>query len=104
METLETTTAKTGTLPARRARPAAADHRLESDAISDALPPTAAEAQPAPVQAVDSIGCFTEVEIRKLHNDDAMAAGMIAMILSLAFLVLLSLTIGVNIWMQSISR
>ncbi len=39
-----------------------------------------------------------------LQNDDAMAAGVIGTILSLAFMTLLSLTVAVNVWMQSMSR
>lgn len=42
---------------------------------------------------------FSEDEIEALHRDDAMTAGMITIILGLAFTVLLGLVIGVNIWM-----
>ncbi len=53
---------------------------------------------------MESVGPFTEAEIRAMQNDDAMAAGVIGTILSLAFVTLLSLTVAVNIWMQSIAR
>jgi hypothetical protein len=41
---------------------------------------------------------FTEAEVDSLHRDDAMAAGMIAVILGIAFLVLLGLVISVTVW------
>ena len=48
-------------------------------------------------------GSFAEDEISSMHNDDVMAAGMIGVILCLAFTVLLTLLISVNIWMLSVS-
>lgn len=42
---------------------------------------------------------FTDDEIEALHRDDAMTAGMISIILGIAFTVLLGLVISVNIWM-----
>jgi hypothetical protein len=104
MQVLDFETADTGILSARRARRTTVDPRPEPDAVAGRPPPTAAGAEPGSIQTVDSLSPFTEAKIRKLQNDDAMAAGMIAVILSLAFVVLLSLTIGVNIWMQSVSR
>jgi hypothetical protein len=41
---------------------------------------------------------FTAEEIDSFHRDDAMTMGMIAVILGLAFTVLLGLVIGVNVW------
>lgn len=46
---------------------------------------------------------FTNAELFSLHQDDAMAGGMIAIILSFAFVVLLTLAVGVNVWMAMIS-
>lgn len=42
---------------------------------------------------------FTEEEINAFHRDDAMTAGMIAVILGIAFSVLLVLVGGVTTWM-----
>lgn len=42
---------------------------------------------------------FESRDIRAFRSDDAMAGGMVGIILSAAFLVLLGLTTGVNIWM-----
>lgn len=42
---------------------------------------------------------FTEEEINAFHRDDAMTAGMIAVILGIAFSVLLFLVVGVTTWM-----
>lgn len=41
---------------------------------------------------------FTDDEVDSLHRDDAMAAGMIAVILGIAFTVLLCLVTSVTIW------
>lgn len=41
---------------------------------------------------------FTDNEVDSLHRDDAMAAGMIAVILGIAFSVLLVLVIGATVW------
>ena len=43
-------------------------------------------------------GLFTEEEAAALRGDDAMAGGMISVILSIAFCVLMSLVIGVTYW------
>ena len=42
---------------------------------------------------------FKSTDIRGFHSDDAMAGGMVGIILSAAFLVLLGLTTAVNVWM-----
>lgn len=42
---------------------------------------------------------FESTDIRAFRSDDAMAGGMVGIILSAAFLVLLGLTTGVNLWM-----
>jgi hypothetical protein len=42
-------------------------------------------------------------EVEAFHRDDAMASGMIAVILGCAFLVLLTLTIGVTIWTMTVA-
>ena len=41
---------------------------------------------------------FTPDEIRSFQNDDAMATGMIGVILGLAFVLLLTLAVGVSVW------
>ncbi|MDB5387126.1 MAG: hypothetical protein JWM11_2772 [Planctomycetaceae bacterium] len=41
---------------------------------------------------------FTAAEMESFQNNDSMAAGMIATILGLAFLVLLGLVITVSVW------
>lgn len=50
------------------------------------------------VVPADTTVNFTDDELDSLHRDDAMAAGMIAVILGIAFTVLLSLVIGVTVW------
>lgn len=54
--------------------------------------------EPKPAAATLPAVGFTADEVRSLHNDDAMAAGMISIILGLAFLFLLTLVAGVSIW------
>jgi len=55
--------------------------------------------RPEPVVVADNItNNFTEGEVDSLHRDDAMAAGMIAVILGIAFTVLLGLVISVTLW------
>lgn len=44
---------------------------------------------------------FTESEIESLKNNDAMAAGMIAVILGIAFTSLLCLAITASVWTLS---
>lgn len=44
---------------------------------------------------------FTDGEIESLKNNDAMAAGMIAVILGIAFTALLSLAITASVWTLS---
>ena len=41
---------------------------------------------------------FSDEERESFHRDDAMAAGMVSVILTLAFLVLVALAIGVTAW------
>ncbi len=41
---------------------------------------------------------FTASQVNALYRDDAMTAGMIAIILGIAFTVLLGLVISVNVW------
>ena len=41
---------------------------------------------------------FTEDDVNSFGRDDAMTAGMIAVILGIAFTVLLGLVISVNVW------
>jgi hypothetical protein len=47
---------------------------------------------------------FGPREVRALQGDDAMATGMIGVILGIAFSVLLALTIGVTLWTISVSH
>jgi hypothetical protein len=101
MQVLEMTTTPVSTLPARSRHLAATSLCGDMDRVADCPPAKTAQAQPRQVDALNSLGQFTEADIRKLQDDDAMAAGMIGVILSLAFMVLLSITIGVNIWMLS---
>lgn len=49
--------------------------------------------EPGPQESV-----YSPEDIASLHHDDAMAAGVIVFILSCAFLVLLCLAFGANIW------
>lgn len=46
---------------------------------------------------------FKPREVRSFQTDDAMATGMIGVILGIAFSVLLALTIGVTLWTVSVS-
>ena len=103
MQVLELTTTHTLTPPARPGRLAATSLCEDMDRVAECSTAKAPQAQPGEVNAVNSLGQFTEADIRKLQHDDAMAAGMIGVILSLAFVVLLSITIGVNIWMLGAS-
>lgn len=48
--------------------------------------------------ATSATANFTDDEVDSLHQDDAMAAGMIAVILGIAFTVLLGLVISVTVW------
>lgn len=41
---------------------------------------------------------FTEQELAAMSRDDAMASGMISVILGIAFSVLVCLAVGVGIW------
>lgn len=41
---------------------------------------------------------FTTADLRSFRSNDAMAAGMMAVVLGIAFLVLLSLAVGVSVW------
>ena len=54
--------------------------------------------EPKLATAASPIASFTSNEIRSFQNDDAMAAGMIGVILGLAFLCLLTLVVGASIW------
>jgi hypothetical protein len=101
---LESETSNKGTLSLSHSRYTEADPRLEPDGVAERAPPTAAEVQSRSVHSVHSIGRYTESQIRQMQNDDAMAGGMISTILTMAFVIFLFLTIGVNIWMQSLSR
>jgi hypothetical protein len=49
------------------------------------------------------IANFTAAEMNSFQNDDAMAAGVIAVVLGLAFVVLLTLTIGVSVWTVTVA-
>jgi hypothetical protein len=101
MQVLELTDAPASTLPAQTGHLAATSRYEDMDPVTDGPRATAARAQSGQFAAAELLGEFTEADIRNLQNDDAMAAGMIGVILSLAFVVLLSITIGVNIWMLS---
>lgn len=60
--------------------------------------------EPVPPIAASPVASFTPDEIRSFQNDDAMASSMIGVILGLAFLVLLSLVVGVSVWTQLVTR
>lgn len=47
---------------------------------------------------------FTEEEAAAFRGDDAMAGGMISVILSIAFCVLMSLVAGVTYWTMTAAR
>lgn len=100
MRFLSPTTSYAEKAPVHHPLDTAGDPRVESDADPDRPTRTAAEAQSEAVQNLDSIGRFTEAQIRQMQNDDAMAGGMVGMILTMAFVILLSLTICVNLWMR----
>jgi hypothetical protein len=51
-----------------------------------------------PVTANSAAVGFTTAEMESFQNNDAMAGGMIAVILGLAFSVLLGLVITVSVW------
>lgn len=61
--------------------------------VGNTLPPVAP--QPLPAAGPD---LFTEEDQAAFQRDDAMAGGMISVILSIAFCVLMSLVIGVTYW------
>ncbi len=46
---------------------------------------------------------LTDSDINSLHRDDAMASGMIAVILSIAFVVLLGLVVSVSVWTMRVT-
>ena len=104
MEFLDSESSSTGTLSFSQSRHPVTDPHIEPVDVAENVPPTSTEAQSGSIQRVDSIDHFTETQIRKMQNDDAMAGGMVGMILTLAFMVFLFLTVGVNIWMQCFSR
>lgn len=54
--------------------------------------------EPKLATAPSPVASFTSDEIHSFQSDDAMAAGMIGVILGLAFLFLLTLVVGVSIW------
>jgi hypothetical protein len=119
MRVLEPPSANAKLLPARRGYAAAIDPDPDPEPkpFADRPPASAAEVRSGSVQTEYplgdspeqystgqlSTGHFTEAEVRNMQRDDAMAGGMIAVILTLAFVVLLSLTICVNIWMLRVS-
>ncbi len=123
MQVLESATATARLLPPRRGQTAAIDPDAEPSSVADRPPVSVTEAHSGSVQTEysprqisprqispghystghHSTGPFTAAEVRNMQRDDAMAAGMITVILSLAFVVLLSLTICVNIWMLRVS-
>lgn len=69
-------------------------HRLESGQRSES---TSHDESETPTTVIPFAG-FTSGESRSFQNDDAMATGMIGIILGLAFAVLFSLVAGVSIW------
>ena len=46
---------------------------------------------------------FTTAEVQSFRHDDAMAGGVIAVVLGLAFVVLLTLAIGVSVWTLNVA-
>ncbi len=63
----------------------------QSPVVADRIGPDSV----VPAASTDN---FTDDEVDSLHRDDAMAAGMIAVILGIAFTVLLGLVTSVTIW------
>jgi len=104
MQALESATANARLLRARRGYSAVIFPDAEAGPIADRPSARVTEAHSASVQIEHSPGQFTAAEVRNMQRDDAMAAGMIGVVLGLAFTVLLSLTICVNIWMQSVPK
>lgn len=104
MESLELESLSTDPLSFSHSRLTMADPHAEPDGVGERAPPTDNEAQSASAQSGDSIDGFTEDQIRAMQNDDAMAGAMVGIILTMAFVVLLFLTIGVNVWMQCFAR
>jgi hypothetical protein len=100
MQILDFPTTDRETLTARTKRRTAVDLFDEPDSFADQLSTTETGARPKSVAALNPPAIFSKSDIRRFQRDDAMAAGMMATILSLAFAILLSLAIGVNIWMQ----
>jgi len=78
---------------------------LEMPEIESEIVVTEARAifAPEPIESDVSNPGFTDDEIAALHQDDAMASGMIAVILTIAFSVLLALTVGVTIWTMRVA-
>lgn len=81
-----------------------ADPYTENDGVDEPALRTSAVARPECVGSMDSNYRFSEEQIRTMRIDDAMAGGMVAMIIATAFVVFLFLAIGVNIWMQNFSQ
>lgn len=59
---------------------------------------TVSRDEPKLAAAVSPAASFTPEEIRSFGKDDAMAGGMIGVILGLAFLFLLTAAVAVSIW------
>ncbi len=55
-------------------------------------------ADPSSTQVPAEEGRFTRSEVDSFHSDDGVAGGMIVVVICIAFLVLVSLMIGVVIW------
>ena len=52
---------------------------------------------------ITDAGQITTGEVQAFRSDDAMAGGMVGVILGIAFTVLLGLVTAVNIWMSSVA-